>query len=66
MAMRRHKALGSTVRNFTSLFHRTDFGWKSKPDHLEDLGEVSLSIVGISTPICHRDFLGKLSTFFMP
>jgi hypothetical protein len=48
--MRRKKALGTTIQNFTRLFHGADRGVKRYPHHLEDLAAISLAFTGYSKP----------------
>jgi hypothetical protein len=48
--MRRKKTVGTTVRNFSRLFHGADRGGKRYPDRLEDLAAVSLAFTADSKP----------------
>lgn len=48
--MRSKKALGTTTRNFSRLFHGADRGGKRYPDRLEDLVAVSLTFTADSKP----------------
>jgi GNAT superfamily N-acetyltransferase len=50
LAMRRKKAVGTTIRNFCRSFHRADRGGKRYPDRLEDLAAVSLTFTADSKP----------------
>jgi hypothetical protein len=48
--MRRKKAVGTTIRNFSRLFHSADRGGKRYPDRLEDLAAVSLAFAANTQP----------------
>lgn len=48
--MRSKKALGTTTRNFSRLFHGADRGGRRYPNRLEDLAAVSLTFTADSKP----------------